>query len=87
VLVGTIRVYDGTAWTEARVGDYLYVPEGGIHAFSNDAEAPASMLILFAPGAPREAYFREMAAIQREGRILSAEAWSDLYARHDQTMV
>ena len=87
VLAGTVRVYDGTTWAEATVGDFLYVPEGGIHAFSNDADAPASMLILFAPGAPREAYFRELAAIQREGRTLSADELADLYARHDQTMV
>lgn len=30
---------------------------GGIHAFSNQSGAPAAMLILFAPEAPREAYF------------------------------
>jgi quercetin dioxygenase-like cupin family protein len=87
VLVGTVRVYDGAAWVEAGVGDFLYVPEGGIHAFENAADAAASMLILFAPGAPREAYFRELATIQREGRVLSPEEWTELYARHDQTMV
>jgi quercetin dioxygenase-like cupin family protein len=87
VLAGTVRIYDGLGWVEARVGDFLYVPEGGIHAFENIEDAAASMLILFAPGAPREAYFRELAEIQREGRVLSAEAWTELYARHDQTMV
>ena len=45
------------------------------------------MLILCAPGAPREAYVRELAAIQREGRVLSPDELVDLYARHDQTMV
>ena len=87
VLAGTVRIFDGAAWAEAGVGDFLYVPEGGIHAFENAADASASMLILFAPGAPRETYFRELAAIQREGRVLSAEEWTALYARHDQTMV
>ena len=87
VLDGVVRVFDGVRWSDAAVGDFLYVPEGGIHAFENMSDAPASMLILFAPGAPREAYFQELAAIQREGRQLSAEELADLYARHDQTMV
>ena len=42
------------------------------------------MLILFAPGAPRETYFRELAEIAATGRTLSEEEWTDLYARHDQ---
>ena len=39
------------------------MPEGGVHGFRNDDEA-ASMLILFAPGAARERYFEELAAIK-----------------------
>jgi hypothetical protein len=62
------------------------VPPGGIHAFSNP-EGPASMLILFAPGAPREAYFEELAEIATSGRQLSKEEWTDLYRRHDQYMI
>jgi len=87
VLGGVVRVYDGARWADTRPGDFLYVPEGGIHAFENVMEEPASMLILFAPGAPREDYFREVAAIQRDGRTLSPDELADLYARHDQTMV
>jgi mannose-6-phosphate isomerase-like protein (cupin superfamily) len=29
VLSGTVRLYDGRQWTDARAGDYLFVPEGG----------------------------------------------------------
>jgi len=57
VLSGTLQVYDGVAWTDATTGDYLYVPPGGLHAFRNESGEPVSMLMLFAPGAPREAYF------------------------------
>jgi mannose-6-phosphate isomerase-like protein (cupin superfamily) len=57
VLAGSIRIYDGTRWIDTVVGDYVHVPEGGIHAFRNESGAPASMLLHFAPGAPREAYF------------------------------
>ena len=87
VLEGTVGLYDGSAWTAARPGDFLFVPPGGIHAFRNDSGAPASMLLLFAPGAPREGYFEELADIASTGRELSPEQWTALYARHDQYMV
>jgi quercetin dioxygenase-like cupin family protein len=87
VLAGTVRLYDGAAWITAGVGDLLHVPEGGIHAFENVADDAASMLILFAPGTPREAFFREIGEIQREGRHMSDEAWTEFYARHDQIMI
>ena len=65
VLSGTVRLYDGAQWVDGEPGDFLHVPDGGIHGFSNDSGEPASLLILFVPGAPREAYFEglvEMAA-------------------------
>jgi len=57
ILAGTVRLFDGGRWVDATAGDYLYVPEGGIHGFRNESGEPASMLLLFAPGAPREGYF------------------------------
>lgn len=81
---GTISLFDGTKWLDAGVGDFLYVPEGGIHAFHNTSEEPASMLILFAPGPPRERYFEELAEIGHSGRGLTDEEWVALWARHDQ---
>ena len=72
---------------DATAGDFLYVPAGGIHAFANVSDEPASMLILFAPGPPREQYFLELAEIAESGRELSAEEWAEFYARHDQYMV
>ena len=50
ILSGTVRIYDGTQWTDAKRGDFLHVPEGGIHAFRNESGEPASMLLHFAPG-------------------------------------
>ena len=87
VLDGSVNLFDGLAWATAKAGDYLYVPEGGIHGFRNDADAPAAMLILFAPGAPRERYFEELVEIGASGRTLTREEWAEVYARHDQTMV
>ncbi len=42
------------------------------------------MLILFAPGPPREEYFQELAEIRSSGRTLTDEDWVALWARHDQ---
>ncbi len=87
ILSGVVRLFDGERWLEASAGDFLHVPAGGIHGFRNESGAPASMLILFAPGAPREAYFEALAEIAASGRQLSAEEWTQLYRRHDQYMV
>ena len=60
---GTVRLFNRETWIDAAKGDFLYVPRVGIHAFSNQSGAPARMLILFAPGPPREEYFTELAGI------------------------
>lgn len=57
VLSGTVELFDGNTWLQGRPGDFVHVPEGGVHGFRNASNASASLLILFAPGAPREAYF------------------------------
>ena len=84
VLEGTVSLYDGDTWVDAKPGDFLYVPPGGIHAFRNNSGAPASMLVLFTPGAPREAYFAELAELAATGRRLSEQEQLELWARHDQ---
>jgi mannose-6-phosphate isomerase-like protein (cupin superfamily) len=86
VLLGTIEIYDGRRWIEARPGDFIHVPEGGLHGFRNDSDEPASMLIHFAPGAPREAYFEGNARFAREGQPSAAEV--DQFRRlHDNFFV
>ena len=79
VLTGTIRLSNGERWTDGTPGDFLYVPEGGVHAFRNESGEPASMLILFAPGAPREPYFEQVAGMA--GR--SEEERAEFFLRHD----
>ncbi|GAA2624864.1 cupin domain-containing protein [Actinomadura fulvescens] len=86
VLSGTVGLYDGDRWVDGDPGDFLFVPPGGIHAFTNP-RGPASMLVLFSPGAPREAYFEELAEIVASGRQLTEQEWDDLYHHHDQYMV
>jgi mannose-6-phosphate isomerase-like protein (cupin superfamily) len=79
VLDGTVRLYDGRTWRDATAGDFLFVPEGGVHAFRNESGERASMLILFAPGAPREGYFEGLAGL--DGR--SEQEKAEFYLRHD----
>jgi mannose-6-phosphate isomerase-like protein (cupin superfamily) len=79
ILSGTVRLYDGKQWIDATPGDFLFVPEGGVHAFRNESGEPASMLLLFAPGAPREGYFEGLATLAE----LSDEERKQFFIDHD----
>jgi quercetin dioxygenase-like cupin family protein len=87
VLSGTVGLHNGEGWSEARAGDYLYVPEGGIHGFRNTSNEPASILILFAPGAPREPYFEGLAAVAKGERRFTPEEYKEFCAEHDNIFV
>jgi mannose-6-phosphate isomerase-like protein (cupin superfamily) len=67
VLSGTVQLYDGNSWFDGHPGDFAHVPEGGLHGFRNESGEFASLLILFVPGAPREAYFEGLVE-KAEGR-------------------
>lgn len=82
VLRGQVRLFDGQDWVDGEEGDFLLVPKGGVHAFRNDSDAPASMLILFTPGAPREDYFETLADDNRR-QAMSPSDWDAFYERHD----
>ncbi|MFB7585874.1 cupin domain-containing protein [Streptomyces sp. NPDC056169] len=83
ILSGSVRVFDGEQWVTATSGDHLYVPVGGLHAFRNEAPEPASMLMLFAPGAPREEYFESIAQLAE----LSDAERTEFCERHDSFFV
>lgn len=84
VMSGLVEFSDGSRWLPARAGDFLYVPTGGVHGFRAPSDEPSSMLILFAPGAPRENYFRELAEIRHSGRTMTEDEWTEFFAQHDQ---
>ncbi|WP_205473759.1 cupin domain-containing protein [Nocardioides sp. SYSU D00038] len=77
VLSGEVRLYDGAGWVTARPGDFLYVPEGGRHGFRGGGGA--SMLLMFAPGGPREDYFETLA----RGEEMTEEQRAEFMVRHD----
>lgn len=77
ILSGEVSVHDGHDWVTARPGDYLYVPEGGIHGFRGGGGG--SMLLSFAPGGPREDYFETLA----RGEQMTEEERAAFMVRHD----
>jgi mannose-6-phosphate isomerase-like protein (cupin superfamily) len=87
VLEGTVRLYDGKAWVDAAPGDFMLVPEGGIHGFRNESGQPASMLLLFTPGAPREQYFETLVEVAKGAVALEGEERAAFYRRHDNHWV
>ncbi|AQW54693.1 cupin domain-containing protein [Streptomyces violaceusniger] len=83
ILSGKLELYNGEKWITGREGDFLYVPVGGLHAFKNVADEPMSMLLLFAPGAPREEYFERVAEMTQRG----GEELKRFRIRHDSYFV
>jgi mannose-6-phosphate isomerase-like protein (cupin superfamily) len=81
-LSGTIQIYDGRRWVDTKSGDFVHAPIGAIHGFRNESGEPASMLIHFAPGAPREEYFEGLARFAASGRPGDEEV-AAFYERHD----
>jgi mannose-6-phosphate isomerase-like protein (cupin superfamily) len=83
ILSGSVALYDGERWIDSAPGDFLHVPIGGLHAFHNAGDEPASMLLLFTPGAPREPYFEGIAGLAD----MTDEERQDFFLRHDNHWV
>ena len=87
VLSGSVKLFDGNTWLTGQVGDFMYVPEGGLHGFRNESGQTASLLILFAPGAPREGYFEGLVELA-EGRWKpSDDELQAFFEEHDNIYV
>ncbi|MGW7079098.1 cupin domain-containing protein [Streptomyces sp. NPDC054866] len=83
VLSGEVQLYNGERWIAGGPGDFLYVPVGGLHAFKNDSDDPASMIMLFSPGAPREEYFEQVAEMAQKG----GKEFGEFLVKHDSFFV
>ncbi len=82
MLTRSVRLHHGRGWADAGPGDFFHVPIGGVHGFRNESGEPASMLLLFTPGAPREDYFETLAdAARREA--MGEDDWTEFFLRHD----
>lgn len=63
-----------------RAGDCLHVPAGGLHGFRGGNHA--RMLLMFAPGAPREDYFETLSRLGY-GETMSDDERAEFMLRHD----
>jgi mannose-6-phosphate isomerase-like protein (cupin superfamily) len=79
VLSGRVRFSDGEKWFDGVAGDFVYIPAGGLHAFRNESGEPASMLLLFVPGASREGYFEGLSKL---GQMSESER-REFFISHD----
>jgi quercetin dioxygenase-like cupin family protein len=82
ILTGEVEIYDGRQWVTTRPGDFAQVPPGGLHGFKNVEGTAATMLLHFAPGAPREAYFEGLARRQAGETMTDAE-YDEFMRYHD----
>jgi mannose-6-phosphate isomerase-like protein (cupin superfamily) len=83
VVTGIVRIFDGRDWVDCSPGDFVHVPIGGVHGFRNESGEAASMLLHFAPGAPREGYFEGLAELARTGSLPDGEEFPEFSRRHD----
>jgi mannose-6-phosphate isomerase-like protein (cupin superfamily) len=79
ILTGSVRIYNGEKWIDTEPGDFVHVPAGGIHAFRNESGEPASMLLHFSPGGPREGYFEGLIDLGSK----TDEERSEFFLQHD----
>jgi mannose-6-phosphate isomerase-like protein (cupin superfamily) len=86
VLSGAVRIHDGEGWVDTGPGDYFHVPPGGLHGFRNESGEPASMLLHFAPGGPREEYFEGLLRLA-EGATMTPEDRDAFMLYHDNIWV
>lgn len=63
----TVRVADERR--ELGAGDELEIPRGTVHQMWNPSNAPARVTWVTSPGGRTERWFRELDALQEEGRV------------------
>ena len=57
-----------------------------MHSFKNETDEPASMLLRFSPGAPREGYFEGLLELA-QGKQMTEEELSAFFVAHDNIYV
>ena len=85
VLDGEILFTDATGTRVARRGEFVFLPSGGMHAFTNAGDAPARALVVAAPGIEAERFFAEVDA--RGADVPGPAEVTAMAARHGLTIV
>ena len=60
VLEGTYSFMLDGRLLDLRPGDYVFVPRGAVHGFTNTGATPARLLVLLSPGGIYERFFAEI---------------------------
>ncbi|MFJ3405085.1 cupin domain-containing protein [Promicromonospora sp. NPDC090134] len=82
---GEIDYFDGTAWRTLRPGDTAHSPRGTVHGLRKERDEPATLLMVLAPGVPREDYFAQLATAQEADMDRLHEAHDNHFADEDAT--
>ncbi len=83
VLDGEVRFQLNDDVVTAGAGEFVYIPRGVPHTFSNPGDAPAHFLEIITPGG-FEGYFEDLsAAIESSGWPLAPELMAELGRKYD----
>lgn len=80
VLEGEITFATPDGEIKGGAGDFVYLPAGGAHAFSNQGEMPARALVVVSPGVAAHDFFSELDH-RLQGEIVP-EVVGEAAARH-----
>ena len=64
----------------------VFAQEGGLHGFRNESGEPASLLIIFVPGVPREAYFEGLVELAEGRWTPSHDALQEFMEKHNRNI-
>jgi mannose-6-phosphate isomerase-like protein (cupin superfamily) len=80
VLDGAVTFWLDDTELTGGAGDFLLVPRGASHAFGNQGDGPARLLVLHAPA--MDAYFEELHKLWSSDQPPSREVELDLMSRY-----
>lgn len=82
---GTLTITLNGETRDLEAGDFVLVPAGAVHTFSNRTDQPVTMLCFFTPGG-FEDYFRELAIMAANSPTwppADKKKWLDLQEQYD----
>lgn len=82
VLEGTLTVRVGDESIDAEAGDYVCVPPGNVHTFSNRSDSPTRFLNINSP-AGWEDYLRDVARLMAGGAQPDPDEWRRVMSKYD----
>ena len=82
VMEGTLAVTHGQTKVSARAGSVIHVPRFTPHAFANESDKPATLMLIFNPAQSREGFFHGLQQIL-SAPVLNRADFLALYNKYD----